>query len=109
AAQANERGIELTVTAIGELPPERLDARDLVTVAGNLLDNAFDAVADAEEKHVWADFVAADGSSSSPSPTPAPGSRARTSTRSSTSAPRRNPRPGEWDDTDSDLSWSGRR
>ncbi|MGO0604780.1 sensor histidine kinase [Brevibacterium linens] len=61
AAQANERGIELTVTAIGELPPERLDARDLVTVAGNLLDNAFDAVADTDEKHVWADFVAADG------------------------------------------------
>lgn len=61
AAQANERGIELTVTATGELPPERLDARDLVTVAGNLLDNAFDAVADADEKHVWADFVAADG------------------------------------------------
>lgn len=61
AAQANERGIELTVTATGELPPERLDARDLVTVAGNLLDNAFDAVADTDEKHVWADFVAADG------------------------------------------------
>lgn len=61
AAQANERGIELTVTATGELPPERLDARDLVTVAGNLLDNAFDAVADSVEKHVWADFVAADG------------------------------------------------
>lgn len=61
AAQAHERGIELTVTATGELPPERLDARDLVTVAGNLLDNAFDAVADSEEKHVWADFVAADG------------------------------------------------
>ncbi|TNM53027.1 sensor histidine kinase [Brevibacterium sediminis] len=61
AAQANEHGIELTVTATGELPPERLDARDLVTVAGNLLDNAFDAVADSDEKHVWADFVAADG------------------------------------------------
>ncbi|UVI36698.1 sensor histidine kinase [Brevibacterium spongiae] len=61
AAQAHERGIELTVTAVGELPPESLDARDLVTVAGNLLDNAFDAVADSEEKHVWADFVAADG------------------------------------------------
>ncbi|WP_342589926.1 sensor histidine kinase [Brevibacterium permense] len=61
AAQANERGIELTVTATGELPPERLDARDLVTVAGNLLDNAFDAVADSVEKQVWADFVAADG------------------------------------------------
>ncbi|UZD62734.1 sensor histidine kinase [Brevibacterium sp. JSBI002] len=61
AAEANERGIELTVTATGELPPERLDARDLVTVAGNLLDNAFDAVADSDEKHVWADFVTADG------------------------------------------------
>ncbi|WP_166827562.1 ATP-binding protein [Brevibacterium limosum] len=61
AAQAHERGIELTVTATGELPPARLDARDLVTVAGNLLDNAFDAAADSEDKHVWADFVAADG------------------------------------------------
>ena len=37
AAQAHERGIELTVTAVGELPPSSLDARDLVTVAGNLL------------------------------------------------------------------------
>nr|WP_216629826.1 sensor histidine kinase [Brevibacterium renqingii] len=61
AAQAHERGIELTVTATGELPPGALDARDLVTVAGNLLDNAIDAAADSEEKHVWADFVAADG------------------------------------------------
>ncbi|WP_193084669.1 ATP-binding protein [Brevibacterium aurantiacum] len=61
AAQANERGIELTVTATGELPPGSLDARDLVTVAGNLLDNAFDAAAESEERHVWADFVAADG------------------------------------------------
>lgn len=61
AAQANERGIELTVTATGELPPASLDARDLVTVAGNLLDNAFDAAVESEERHVWADFVAADG------------------------------------------------
>ncbi|PCC45860.1 ATP-binding protein [Brevibacterium aurantiacum] len=61
AAQAHERGIELTLTAAGELPPGVLDARDLVTVAGNLLDNAFDAAADSEERHVWADFVAADG------------------------------------------------
>ncbi|MCF2570826.1 sensor histidine kinase [Brevibacterium sp. UCMA 11754] len=61
AAQAHERGIELTVTAVGELPPSSLDARDLVTVAGNLLDNAFDAAANSEERHVWADFVAADG------------------------------------------------
>ncbi|MGO2035666.1 MAG: ATP-binding protein [Brevibacterium sp.] len=61
AAQANERVIELTVTANGELPPGSLDARDLVTVAGNLLDNAFDAAADSDERHVWADFLAADG------------------------------------------------
>ena len=61
AAQAHERGIELTVTAVGELPPSSLDARDLVTVAGNLLDNAFDAAVDSEERHVWADFVATDG------------------------------------------------
>ncbi|WP_246490587.1 ATP-binding protein [Brevibacterium oceani] len=60
AAQAHERGIELEVTATGELPPESLDAKDLVTVAGNLIDNALDAAADSVEKHVWADFVAAD-------------------------------------------------
>ncbi|KOV04217.1 histidine kinase [Streptomyces sp. XY511] len=47
AAQAHERGIELVVTAdsrsladLGGLPP----ARDLVTVLGNLIDNAVDAV-----------------------------------------------------------------
>lgn len=61
AAQAHERGIELTVSATGELPPGSLDARDLVTVAGNLIDNALDAAAESEERHVWADFVAADG------------------------------------------------
>ncbi len=61
AAQAHERGIELTVTATGELPPGSLDARDLVTVAGNLLDNALDAAADSPDRHVWADFVPADG------------------------------------------------
>ncbi|MEW1988864.1 sensor histidine kinase [Brevibacterium casei] len=61
AAQAHERGIELTVSATVELPPGSLDARDLVTVAGNLIDNALDAAAESEERHVWADFVAADG------------------------------------------------
>ncbi|WP_137824768.1 sensor histidine kinase [Brevibacterium sp. 2SA] len=58
AAQAHERGIEFTVTAAGELPPGSLDARDLVTIAGNLVDNALDAAADSAERHVWADFVA---------------------------------------------------
>ncbi|MFF7748333.1 ATP-binding protein [Streptomyces sp. NPDC007971] len=46
-AQANERGVELVVSADsrlddGVLPPE-LSARDLVTVLGNLIDNAVDA------------------------------------------------------------------
>lgn len=46
-AQANERGVELVVSADsrlddGVLPPE-LSARDLVTVFGNLIDNAVDA------------------------------------------------------------------
>jgi sensor histidine kinase regulating citrate/malate metabolism len=47
AAEAHERGVELTVSEDssiddGVLPPE-LAARDLVTVLGNLLDNAIDA------------------------------------------------------------------
>ncbi|PJE96007.1 histidine kinase [Streptomyces carminius] len=50
AAQANERGVELVLTGDsrvddGVLPPG-LPARDLVTVLGNLIDNALDATAD---------------------------------------------------------------
>ncbi|MGA9748088.1 MAG: sensor histidine kinase [Nocardioides sp.] len=44
AAQASERGIDLDIaesTAVDGLPVE---ARDLVTILGNLIDNAFDAV-----------------------------------------------------------------
>ncbi|EST28912.1 hypothetical protein N566_22650 [Streptomycetaceae bacterium MP113-05] len=49
AAQANERGVELTLTPQsriddGLIPPQ-LPARDLVTVVGNLVDNAVDASA----------------------------------------------------------------
>lgn len=61
AAQAHERGIQLTISASGELPANSLDARDLVTVTGNLLDNAFDAAAGSAQRSVWADFSAADG------------------------------------------------
>jgi sensor histidine kinase regulating citrate/malate metabolism len=47
AAQANERGVELVVSpdsAIDDgLLPASLSARDLVTVLGNLIDNAMDA------------------------------------------------------------------
>lgn len=44
-AQAAERGIELEIA--GGLPADvPVDARDLVTLVGNLVDNAFDAVAE---------------------------------------------------------------
>ncbi|GGY87767.1 sensor histidine kinase [Streptomyces poonensis] len=47
AAQANERGVELVVSADSRLDdgllPQSLSARDLVTVLGNLIDNAVDA------------------------------------------------------------------
>ncbi|MFE9608749.1 ATP-binding protein [Streptomyces sp. NPDC006012] len=46
-AQANERGVELVVAPESRLDdgllPERLPARDLVTILGNLIDNAVDA------------------------------------------------------------------
>ncbi|MEU3285172.1 sensor histidine kinase [Streptomyces longwoodensis] len=46
-AQANERGVELVVSADSRLDdgvlPESLSARDLVTILGNLIDNAVDA------------------------------------------------------------------
>ncbi|MGW8397839.1 sensor histidine kinase [Streptomyces lydicus] len=53
AAQANERGVELVLTPDsriddGLLPPG-LPARDLVTVLGNLLDNAIEAAAPGPE------------------------------------------------------------
>ncbi|QKW09264.1 sensor histidine kinase [Streptomyces sp. NA04227] len=47
AAQANERGVELRISPDSRLDdgllPAALPARDLVTVLGNLLDNALDA------------------------------------------------------------------
>ncbi|TKT02843.1 sensor histidine kinase [Streptomyces lasalocidi] len=46
-AQANERGVELVVSGDSRLDdgvlPESLSARDLVTILGNLIDNAVDA------------------------------------------------------------------
>ncbi|WP_373287066.1 sensor histidine kinase [Wenjunlia tyrosinilytica] len=47
AAQANERGVELSITADSEIDdgviPSGLGSRDLVTILGNLIDNAVDA------------------------------------------------------------------
>src|SRR5205807_1199363 len=45
AAVASERGIELRVSDDTRLPDEVAGARDLVTVVGNLVDNALDSVA----------------------------------------------------------------
>jgi sensor histidine kinase regulating citrate/malate metabolism len=43
AAQASERGVDLVVAPDAEVPEAVLPARDLVTIVGNLLDNAIDA------------------------------------------------------------------
>jgi two-component system CitB family sensor kinase len=45
AAVASERGIELRVTGDTQLPEDYPGARELVTVVGNLVDNALDSVA----------------------------------------------------------------
>jgi len=45
AAVASERGVELRVTGDTVLPEDHPDARELVTVVGNLVDNALDSVA----------------------------------------------------------------
>ncbi|CAH0174810.1 Sensor histidine kinase DcuS [Arthrobacter sp. Bi83] len=47
AAEAHERGVELVVDASGPALTGGLAVQDLVTVLGNLLDNAIDAAADA--------------------------------------------------------------
>ena len=48
SAQANEHGITLTVAASGTLSESGLSVQDLVTVLGNLVDNALDAAAAGE-------------------------------------------------------------
>jgi two-component system CitB family sensor kinase len=48
AAQANERGVELSLADDLDVPDHAVDARDLVTIVGNLVDNAIDAAASGE-------------------------------------------------------------
>ncbi|OIJ23793.1 sensor histidine kinase [Nocardioides luteus] len=51
SAEAAEQGVELRI--VGELPPGTgIPPRDLVTVLGNLVDNAFDAVSGSESRQV---------------------------------------------------------
>ena len=57
AAEAGERGVELRVAPDVELPAGLADPRDLVTIVGNLLDNAIDAAADAAGPR-WVQFGA---------------------------------------------------
>ena len=44
SAQAAERGIELTVRKGSYLPPDAAPDQELVTIVGNLVDNAFDVL-----------------------------------------------------------------
>jgi len=57
-SEAAERGTELTIT--GELPQAGVPARDLVTVLGNLIDNALDAVAGGPERRIRVDLTSGD-------------------------------------------------
>ncbi len=52
AAQANERGVALTTDIEAGAQPAGLNPADLVTIIGNLLDNAFDEAAASEHPHV---------------------------------------------------------
>ncbi|GGB86636.1 histidine kinase [Knoellia flava TL1] len=45
SAQASERGIDLRIAPGAQWPTGAVPVRDVVTIAGNLIDNAFDAVA----------------------------------------------------------------
>ncbi len=72
-AQADESGVSLEVSSSGTLPPDILDIRELVTILGNLVDNAIDAAAAAAASvggaaadgaatpTVWVDLLVADG------------------------------------------------
>ncbi|WP_455354194.1 sensor histidine kinase [Streptomyces sp. SYSU K217416] len=65
AAQANERGVELVLAEDSRIDdgllPDTLPARDLVTVLGNLIDNAVDAAQGSERARVTVTASAADG------------------------------------------------
>lgn len=50
AAQAGERGVELSLAG-DSVVPAGIDPQDLVTIIGNLLDNAIDAAFDAPPPH----------------------------------------------------------
>jgi two-component system CitB family sensor kinase len=62
AAEASERGVELVVAEDIALPEGAVDARDLVTIVGNLIDNGVDAAASAPApRRVQVDAGVSDG------------------------------------------------
>ena len=61
AAEANERGVEFLVTEDTEAVKVGVDSRDLVTVVGNLVDNAIEAALDAPPPRRVAVTVRSDG------------------------------------------------
>lgn len=60
AAQAHERGIQLHIAAEGVVRPDTFQATDIVTIVGNLLDNAMDVSVGTEEATVWVEVTALD-------------------------------------------------
>ncbi len=60
AAQAHERGVRLDISAQGVLPNHAFHATDLVTIVGNLLDNALDVSVGTADATVWVEVNALD-------------------------------------------------
>lgn len=58
SAQAHERGLTLDITAQGVIPPDAFAASDMVTIVGNLLDNAMDVSVGTTEATVWVEVTA---------------------------------------------------
>jgi len=61
AAVASERGIDLRISEGTVLAENPLDGNDLITLVGNLIDNAFDAVATAGTRRVTVSVASAGG------------------------------------------------
>ncbi len=60
-AQAAERGVDLRLDPDSRVSALPVEGRDMVTLLGNLLDNAFDAVAERDERRVEVRVVAGAG------------------------------------------------
>jgi two-component system CitB family sensor kinase len=58
SAVAAERNVELRLGSSDRVPPECMPASDLVTLLGNLIDNAIDAAADGPGAWIEARFIA---------------------------------------------------